>query len=136
MVESRTMKVRASRLVHFGLAALALSTAITVGCRKASDPVSKPVVATSPTPQTPLERDLDYVRLGQFTYMFVFSRKDGGVFTSEDISYLKSNSPKETNQWVSSDGGRRVIAGTNFEFKQEHFDALSKRFQIANYTGK
>jgi hypothetical protein len=88
------------------------------------------------TPQTPFERDLDYVRKGQFTYVLVFSRKDGGVFDKDDIAYLKANSPAETNQWISTDEGRRVIAGTHFEFKAEHFDALNKRFNVEDYTGK
>jgi hypothetical protein len=68
--------------------------------------------------------------------MFVFSKKDGGVFTSDDITFLKANSPPETNQWVKTDEGRRVIAGTNFEFKQEHFDALNTRFNVEDWSGK
>jgi hypothetical protein len=105
-------------------------------CQKgATDPPTQPAVASSPKAQTPFERDLDYVRQGSFTYVFVFARKDGGVFTAEDIAYLKASSPPETNQWVSADDGKRVIAGTNFEFKQEHFDALNKRFNIENLSG-
>ena len=106
------------------------------GCAKKSDTAPPPVAASSPKPQTPFERDLDYVRSGQFTYVFVFSRKEGGNFSTDDITYLKANSPPETNQWVSTEGGRRVIAGTNFEFKQEHFDALNKRFNIEDFSGK
>ena len=68
--------------------------------------------------------------------LFIFSRKEGGAFTRDDIAYLKANSPAETNQWISTDEGRRVIAGTNFEFKPEHFDALKQRFNIEDYSGK
>jgi hypothetical protein len=122
--------------IVISFAVLSLTTVFLAGCRKASDPVSQPTVASSPKAQTPFERDLEYVRTGQFTYMFVFSRKEGGVFTRDDIAYLKANSPQETNQWVYTDDKRRVIAGTNFEFKQEHFDALNKRFIIENLSGK
>ena len=130
------MKRTISLPITIGVAVLTIAGSLTSGCRKRSESKSQPPAASSPAPQTPFERDLDYVRSGQFTHMFVFSRKDGGVFTSDDIAYLKANSPQETNQWVSTEGGRRVIAGTNFEFKQEHFDALNKRFKIEDFSGK
>lgn len=122
--------------IAIGFTVLALTTVFYAGCRKGSDSVSQPTVASSPKAQTPFERDLDYVRTGQFIHIFVFSRKEGGVFTSDDIAYLKANSPQETNQWVFADDRRRAIAGTNFEFKQEHFDALYMRFIIEDMSGK
>lgn len=87
-------------------------------------------------PATPFETDLDYVRKGQFHHIYVFSRQDGGKFQPDDIAYLKANSPKQTNMWVSTDEGRRAIAGSNFDFEPAHMDALSKRFIIEDYTGK
>jgi hypothetical protein len=90
-----------------------------------------------PSPKTPFEQDVQYVRDGQFTYIMVFSRKDGGVFDKDDVDYLKANSPGQTNQWVRTDDGRRVIAGTNFEFTPENLDALRKRFNVEDYgSGK
>lgn len=130
------MKRRTFQPILISIAALSLATAFYSGCRKGTDPVNQPTVTSSPKAQTPFERDLEYVRTGQFTFIFVFSRKEGGVFTSDDIAYLKANSPQETNQWVFTDDKRRVIAGTNFEFKQEHFDALKKRFNIEDMSGK
>ncbi len=115
---------------------LMITSGLVPGCRKGSDSKNAPTPAASPKAQTAFERDLDFVRKGQFTYVLVFSRKDGGAFDKEDIAYLKANSPVETNQWVSSEEGKRVICGTNFDFKQEHFDALNKRFIIENFTGK
>jgi hypothetical protein len=120
---------------------LALIVGFSSACGKKSASKSEPPANTSSAstpkqPQTPFERDLDYVRKGQFTYVYIFSRKDGGAFDKDDIAYLKANSPTETNQWISTDAGRRVIAGTNFEFKPEHFDALKQRFNIEDYTGK
>ena len=111
------MKSRILQPLAMSFTVLALSTVFLAGCRKGSDSGSQPTVASSPKTQTPFERDLDYVRTGQFTHIFVFSRNDGGVFTSDDIAYLKANSPQETNQWVFADDRRRAIAGTNFEFQ-------------------
>lgn len=68
--------------------------------------------------------------------MYVFARKDGAVMNKEDIAYLKDNSPPQTNMWVATEENHRVIAGTNFDFPQENFDALGKRFVVEDYTGK
>ncbi len=122
-----------------GLALVALVTSFSSACGKKNESKSQPSntsSASSKQPQTPFERDLDYVRKGQFTYVFIFTRKEGGAFTRDDIAYLKANSPAETNQWISTDEGRRVIAGTNFEFKPEHFDALKQRFNVEDYSGR
>jgi hypothetical protein len=90
-----------------------------------------------PSPGTPFEQDVQYVRDGQFTYILVFSRKDGGVFDKDDVDYLKANSPGQTNQWLKTDGGRHVIAGTNFEFTPENLEALRQRFNVEDYgSGK
>jgi hypothetical protein len=135
------MKLRAGRTRAGIVGLLLLSIALLAACgRKASEPTSStPAASPSAKPasqQTAFERDLDYVRTGQFAYVLVFSRKDGAEFSNDDIVYLKANSPPETNQWVKTDEGKRVIAGTNFEFKQEQLDALGKRFGIENLSGK
>jgi hypothetical protein len=125
--------------VAAGLALLALVALFSSACGKKNESQSQPAKTSSASPkqpQTPFERDLDYVRKGQFAYVFVFTRREGGAFTKDDIAYLKANSPPETNQWISTDEGRRVIAGTNFEFKPEHFDALKQRFNIEDYSGR
>ncbi|WP_162199848.1 hypothetical protein [Pyrinomonas methylaliphatogenes] len=87
-----------------------------------------------PTPRTQFEQDLDYVRKGQFIHIYVISRLDGEPFDSNDIAYLKANAHPETNMWVMTDDGRRVIAGTNFDWTRENFVALSKRFKIEDRT--
>lgn len=89
-----------------------------------------------PQPQTEFERDLEYVRLGRFTYIYVVARPDGAVLSSDDINYLTENTPKETNQRVSTEGKRRVIVGTNFVFTPENLDALRKRFTVEDYSGR
>ncbi|MBV9957670.1 MAG: hypothetical protein JO360_04580 [Acidobacteria bacterium] len=133
-----------SKLSPYFIACLALVLCVASACGKrgetqtgANNQSSTPTAPAPPRqPQTPFERDMDYVRKGQFTYVLIFSRKDGGVFDKDDVAYLKANSPAETNQWISTDEGRKVIAGSNFEFKPEHLSELDKRFNIQDYSGK
>jgi hypothetical protein len=87
-------------------------------------------------PQTAFERDLEYVRTGSFTHIYVIARQDGGVIDKDDINYLTENTPRETNQRIFTDEKRRVIVGTNFVFTPENMDALRKRFIIEDYSGR
>lgn len=90
--------------------------------------------ATPAREKSAYEKDLDYVRNGTFHYIYVFSRKDGGEFTADDIAFLKKNSPAETNQWTRADGNKRIIAGSNFYFAKEHYAALLKRFNVEDFS--
>ncbi|HEY0004675.1 MAG TPA: hypothetical protein VGB17_07660 [Pyrinomonadaceae bacterium] len=124
---------------------LILVAGLCCGCGKSNQANSRGANAPAPgagtarqnsTPQTPFEKDLQYVRNGQFNYIFVFARKDQRAFEKDDIAYLKANSPQETNQWVRTDEGRRIIAGTNFEFTPENLEALRQRFNVEDYSGR
>ena len=68
--------------------------------------------------------------------VYVIARPDGRPFDAQDTAYLKANSHPETNYWVKTDEGRRIIAGTNFNWSTENMQALSKRFTVEDYTGK
>lgn len=112
------------------------------GCKRsdsgaASGTGSAPQKA-APTPRTDFEQKLDYVRNGQFNHIYVFSRKDGAAFDRDDVEYLTANSPvgEKTNMRVKTDDGRRVVIGTNFEYEAAQLTALSKRFNIEDYTGR
>lgn len=97
-----------------------------------------PVAAPSspaPSPKTGFEADLDYVRKGQFNYVWVFSRKDGKPLDKIDAAYLRTNAPQVVD-WVTSDEGKRVIAGTNFDLAKGNLGLLKKRFVVEDYTGK
>lgn len=89
-------------------------------------------VATVP----PFERDLDYVRKGNFRHVYVIRRTDNQPLAKDDVEYLKQNSHPQTNMWIKTDEGRRVIAGTNFDWTPENWGALYKRFTIEDYTGR
>ena len=88
-----------------------------------------------PSPRTGFEADLDYVRKGQYTYVWVFSRKDGKPLDKNDAAYLRTNAPQVVD-WVTTEEGKRVIAGTNFDLAKGNLDLLKKRFNVEDYTGK
>ncbi len=94
---------------------------------------STPVAETSPL--TGFERDLQYIRNGNYTHVWVFSRKDGKPLDKEDAAFLRTNAPQVVD-WVTTDEGRKVIAGTNFDLEQGPLAALEKRFVTENYSGR
>ena len=88
-----------------------------------------------PSPATQFDRDLKFVRDGHFEHVWVFSRKDGKEFTSEDSASLRTNAPKVVD-WVTTDGNKKVIGGSNFAIEPTQLAALQKRFKIEDYSGK
>ena len=91
--------------------------------------------APAASPLTGFEKDVEYVRKGQYTYIWVFSRKDGKPLDKEDAAYLRTNAPQVVD-WVTTDGGKKVIAGTNFDLALGNLELLKKRFVVEDYTGK
>ncbi len=89
----------------------------------------------APVPRTAFERDLQFIRSGQFNHVWVFSRPDGKPFDKSDAAYLRVNAPQVVD-WVTTDEGKRVIAGTNFDLEQGNLPLLRKRFVVEDYTGK
>ena len=100
---------------------------------------SSPTPAASPTaipsPLTGLEKDLQYIRNGGYTYVWIFSRKDGKPLDKEDSAFLRTNAPQVVD-WVTTDEGRKVIGGTNFNLEEGNLEALKKRFVAEDYTGR
>ena len=94
---------------------------------------SQPAPVSSP--KTGFERDLQFIRNGQFTYVWVFSRLDGKPLHREDGNYLREKAPQVVD-WVTTDEGKRVIGGTNFDLEQAGLPELRKRFVVEDYTGK
>jgi len=101
----------------------------------ANGPVATQPSPPAPSPKTGFEADLEYVRKGQYTYMWVFSRKDGKPLDKDDAAYLRKNAPQVVD-WVTTEQGKRVIAGTNFDLAQGNLELLKKRFTAEDYTGK
>lgn len=109
------------------------------GCSKpATEPVSDSSTA-QPTqqasPLTGFEKDLKYIKDGQYTYIWVFSRKDGKPLDKDDGAFLRTTAPQVVD-WVTTDEGKKVIAGTNFNLEEGNLNLLKKRFNAENYSGK
>lgn len=98
---------------------------------------TSPDAQSSPasTPKTGFEADLEYVRKGQYTYVWVFARKDGKTIDKDDAAYLRTNAPQVVD-WVTTNEGKKVIAGTNFDLAQGNLALLKKRFDVEDYSGK
>jgi hypothetical protein len=95
-----------------------------------------PVAAVpSPSPQTEFEKDLQFIRNGGYTYVYIFSRKDGKPLEPTDSSFLRTNAPQIVD-WARTDGGKKVIAGTNFNLEEGNLAALKKRYNVEDYSGK
>ena len=88
-----------------------------------------------PSPLTGFEKDLQFIRNGDFTYIWVFSRKDGKPLNREDGAFLRTNAP-QVMDWVTTDEGKKVIAGTNFNLEEGNLEKLKQRFVAEDYSGR
>ena len=110
------------------------------GCNQASQ--TNAPAGTSSTPVTPaaspltgFARDLQFVRSGRYTYIFVFARKDGKPIDREDSAFLRTNAPQVVD-WVATEEGKKVIGGTNFNLEEGNMAQLKRRFVVDDYSAK
>lgn len=115
-----------------GVVALLLLAVVSGGCKRSGS--SQEGAAGNKPPA--FERDLASVQRNNFQKVYVISRPDGGALDADDKAYLKTNMPIETTMRILTDENRRLIVGTNFDLKPEHFDALNRRFRVEDYTGR
>ena len=100
-----------------------------------SSPTASPSPTAQPSPLTGFEKDLQFIRNGQYTYVYVFSRKDGKPLDAQDSAFLRTNAPQVVD-WVTTDEGKKVIGGTNFNLEEGNMEKLKKRFNTEDYSGK
>jgi hypothetical protein len=98
-------------------------------------PPASPAPTVQSTPLTEFEKDMQFIRNGGFNFVWIFSRKDGKPLDAADGSFLRTNAPQVVD-WVKTDQGRKVIAGTNFNLEEGNLSVLRKRFVVEDYTGK
>lgn len=84
--------------------------------------------------KTTLEEDLREMRTANFGFIYVFRRKDGGVFDKDDQKFMRDNTPIETNRWRRSDDGKAFVAGSGFAFNPDQLATLRSRFNIEDYS--
>jgi hypothetical protein len=87
------------------------------------------------SPLTGFAKDLQYVRNGGFTYIYTFARKDGKPLDREDGAFLRTNAPQVVD-WVTTDEGKKVIGGTNFNLEEGNLAALKKRFVTEDVSAR
>jgi hypothetical protein len=111
------------------------------GCNRTAPETatSQPSPEASPVPaSTPLgdfEEALRFVRNGQFTYIWVISRKDGKPFDSEDGTIIRTKASQVVDRTMTKDG-KRIVAGSNFPFEDQNLVELQKRYLIEDYTNR
>lgn len=106
-------------------------------CAADKQPAANENATPAPTARTGKKNfkdDLDYVREQNFEYIFVIRRKDGKALDGEDSTYIRANSPLETNQRLMTDEGKTLIVGSNFRYSPEQISALQKRFNFQDLT--
>jgi len=100
-----------------------------------STPPPAPTPVASPSPLTEFEEDLQFIRNGSYTYVWIFSRKDGKPLDAKDGDFLRKNAPQVVD-WVTTDGGRKVIGGTNFNLEEGNLEELKKRYIAEDHSGR
>jgi len=100
-----------------------------------SNSASATPASPAPSPLEGFEKDLQYIRNGQYTYVWVFSRKDGKPLEPTDSIFLRANAPQVVD-WVTTDGGKKVIAGTNFNLEEGNLEVLKKRYNAEDYSNR
>ena len=99
----------------------------------ASPEATTSAAAPSPSPQTEFEKDLQFIRSGGYTFVYVFSRKDGKPLDPTDSAFLRTNAPQIVD-WARTEGGKKVIAGTNFNLEEGPLATLKKRYNVEDYS--
>lgn len=120
--------------VLFLLGSLTLCSCANSKSGSTSGPVTTQATP-APSPRTEFEEALDFVRKGQYTYVWVLARKDGKPLDSDDGAFLRKTAPQVVD-WVTTEKGKRVIAGTNFNLEEGNLEVLKKRYDVEDYTGK
>jgi hypothetical protein len=137
MNESRVDRIGSLRPI---LLLIALLFGACGGSSSVSNSDSSASPAPPPTPKasplTSFEEALRYVRNGQYTYIWVFSRKDGKPLDKDDGAFLRTNAPQIVDWVRADDEGRKVIGGTNFNLEEGNLDALKKRFVTEDYSAR
>jgi hypothetical protein len=100
-----------------------------------TNPSTPTTAVPSPSPLNDFEEALRFVRNGQYTYIYVISRKDGKPLSPEDSDFLKTNAPQLVDK-AATDDKTKVVGGTNFNLEEGNLEMLKKRFVVEDYSAK
>jgi hypothetical protein len=132
----KIIKVKVNSIFRFTFYLLPLILLLATSCIVDKNRFEVPTPTPEPRKESTLKDDLKVIENANFKYVYVFKKKDGEKFNSEDIDYLKFYANPNTNQWLKSDGGITVIAGSNYIFDKKMLDALQKRFIVEGLSPK
>ncbi len=110
------------------------------GCNRApetanGEPTPLPSALPTSTPLNDFDEALRFVRNGQFTYVWVFTRKDGKSFDSEDGTIIRTKANQIVDRAMTRDG-KKFVAGSNFPFEEPNLVELQKRYVIEDYSNR
>lgn len=126
------------RLKCLVIAVLAL---LVSGCNRSpsetavSNPTPLPSALPTSTPLNDFDEALRFVKNGQFTYIWVFTRKDGKPFDSTDSDILKARARQIVDFTMTKDK-KRGVGGSNFPFEDVDLVELQKRYVIEDYSNR
>lgn len=110
--------------------------ALGMGCSANSSIVNSG--KTSPTPVVPqktsFEQDLESVKVGDFKFIFVLRRRDGGALDPDDKKFVRATA-HDANRFVLSEEDKAIIAGSNYPITPEKMKLLRDRFDLQDITG-
>ena len=117
------------------LALLLLSAIVLTACNRSGQNSSNSPPPPAPSPKTEFEEKVEWMRKGQYTYVWVFSRKDEKTIDKDDAAYLRQNAPQVVD-WVLTDDGKKAIAGTNFNLAEGNLGLLQQRFNAEDHSAR
>ena len=126
----------------FKVALVILIAFFVLACNRSgsnSESTNAETVAASPKPNaSPLsdfEESLKFVRNGQFTYIYVISRKDGKPLDAQDKEFLDKYAPQIVDRAATKDK-TKIVVGTNFNLEEGNLTLIKKRFNVEDYSGR
>lgn len=123
------------------LLVIVLLALIFSGCNRStsetsvSNPTPLPSALPTSTPLNDFDEALRFVKNGQFTYIWVFTRKDGKPFDPADSVILKTKARQIVDFTMTKDR-KRGVAGSNFPFEDADLVELQKRYVIEDYSAR
>lgn len=80
-----------------------------------------------------IQDEVEKIKTAKLQFVFVFRRRDGGVFDSDDKKFLRANLPFN-NRVVSADEDKAFIVGSNYKFPPENIEYLRTRFNLEDFS--
>jgi len=127
------------RTMRFKCLVIIVLALLVAGCRRSGSETANNEPLPSPLPTSSPLNDFDealrFIRDGQFTYIWVFARKDGKPFDAEDGRILRTRA-RQVVDWAKTDDLKRYVAGSNFPFEDQDLVELKKRYVIEDYSNR